>query len=105
SWRVVMHESIEAAGVRCRNVEKEERWCFLGQRRGELAIEVAVDLDHRHQQSHPKTKREDHGRCPRPGRMDMGDGEPQYRRALARQASCNPHRQYCDEALQHKYAD
>ena len=70
--RLLVHEGVEARGVGRRNVEKEERRRLRGQRGGKLAVQIAVDLDHRREQGEAEPEREHDGRRQRAGPVDVG---------------------------------
>ena len=95
---LLVDESVEALGVGGRNVEEEERRRLLRQRRGELAVQIAVDLDHRDQQRQAEPERQHDARRQRAGPVDIGDREPQHRRARPRQRGARaPSSQQRDE--------
>ena len=100
--RLLVHEGVEAVGVGRRNIEEEERRRFLRQRRGELAMQIAVDLDHGDQQRQAEAEREHDARRQRAGPMNVGDGEPQHGRARARQTAGDRHGQHRDQPQQRR---
>ena len=66
--------------------------------RRQFAMQVAVDLDHGYEQRETEAEREHHARRQRAGAVNVGDGQPQSRRALARQTARDPHRHERDRA-------
>ncbi len=70
------NESVEAAAVRGRDIEEEKRRRLFGQRGGEFAMQVAVDLDHGDEQGKSEPERQHDARRQRTGAVDVGDGEP-----------------------------
>src|SRR5437660_164642 len=56
-----------------------------------LAMQIAVDLHHGHQDREPKAERQHHARRQCAGAMQIGDRQPQHSRFLPRRMPRNPH--------------
>ena len=93
-------EAVEPGGIGRRDIEEEERRRLVGQRACQFAMQIAVDLDHGDKERKPEAERQHDTWRQRAGAVDIGDGEPQHGRALARQAAGSPHRQQRDEPQQ-----
>src|SRR2546422_214168 len=72
-----VNERIKALGVGGLDIEKEERRRFLGQRRQELAAQVAVDFDHGDEERKPEPEREHDADRKGAGAVNVGDRQSQ----------------------------
>ena len=94
---MLLREGVEARDVRVLDVDEEHRGRLVGQRRDELAAQIAVDLQQRDQQREPEAEREHDARRQRARPMDIGEHEPQQGKARARHAARDRHDEQRDE--------
>ena len=82
--RMLLGEGIEARHVGVLDVDEEHRGRLVGQGRDELAAQVAVDLQERHEQREAEAEREHDASRQRAGPMDIRQHQSQQRIARTR---------------------